>query len=364
MVQNFRRKVCLIVDCLSGGGAERIAALLSIKLTDLNYDVSIISIRNEISYEFNGILYNLGINEPKFKILKQVSKFFDFKKVYKDINADVYIDFRMRNRVLMEWLFHVFVFDVKKMIMAIHSYNIFYHMPKHKFFYKEYNSSVAIVGVSKHICKCLEQVYEFKNLVNISNFYSRDILNMKYSDGYVDIDKEFVLAVGRLDNEIKQFDKLILAYKNSILINKSISLIIIGEGKDRPVLENLILRNNLEDYVKLLGFKDNVYSYMKAAKFLLLSSKVEGFPNVILESLVFGTPVISFNCKSGPSEMIQNGVNGILVEDQNFEAFTQAMNKMISDKGYYENCKSNTLSSVKKFSEKNVMDKWINLIES
>jgi N-acetylgalactosamine-N,N'-diacetylbacillosaminyl-diphospho-undecaprenol 4-alpha-N-acetylgalactosaminyltransferase len=85
---------------------------------------------------------------------------------------------------------------------------------------------------------------------------------------------------------------------------------------------------------------------------------------VVLESLAIGTPVIAFDCKSGPSEMIIDGVNGILVEDQNFDAFTKAMDKMINDSKFYKCCKANASNSVDKFSEEKVIQKWIKLIDA
>ena len=81
-----------------------------------------------------------------------------------------------------------------------------------------------------------------------------------------------------------------------------------------------------------------------------------------MESLNSGTPVVSFDCKSGPSDLVQNGKNGILVEDQNFEALTNAMNKMVNNKEFYETCKSNANASVEKFSSIEVIKSWENLI--
>ena len=101
---------------------------------------------------------------------------------------------------------------------------------------------------------------------------------------------------------------------------------------------------------------------MKSANFLVMSSYVEGFPNTLLESLVVGTPVVSFDCPSGPSELIIDGENGLLVENQNFKALVDAMNKMYTDQVLYERCKSKTLSSVQAFSKETVMLEWIKLL--
>jgi glycosyltransferase involved in cell wall biosynthesis len=83
-------------------------------------------------------------------------------------------------------------------------------------------------------------------------------------------------------------------------------MVILGTGEEQTLLENRIANLNLEDKVHLLGFKENVWDYISNAKFLVLSSQYEGFPMTILEALSLGIPVISFDCESGPNEMIIN----------------------------------------------------------
>jgi N-acetylgalactosamine-N,N'-diacetylbacillosaminyl-diphospho-undecaprenol 4-alpha-N-acetylgalactosaminyltransferase len=206
----------------------------------------------------------------------------------------------------------------------------------------------------------MKSIHPFQNLVYIPNFYSSSKQPTKPLNPCVNI--PYVLAVGRLDNSTKQFDKLIEAYSNSMLVEDKIPLYIIGEGKDRANLEEKIKQLKLEDLVHLEGFKKEVFSYMKSANFLVMSSYVEGFPNTLLESLVVGTPVISFDCPSGPSELIIDGENGLLVENQNFEALISAMNKMHTDQALYKHCKSKTLSSIQAFSKETVMLEWIKLL--
>ena len=360
-MQNFKKKICLIVDSLSKGGAEKAAALLSVELDKLDYQVSIICLRNEISYSFQGKLYNLGLNTSSIKIVKQVSKFLKFKNAFNNTNADIYIDFRMRNRYLLERLLHTFVFDLSKMIFTIHSYEVFYHIPKNKWFYAQYDKARAIVCVSKAVKDNLFSIYPFQNLKYIPNF----ITLTTQPDLVMELIPEFdyVIAVGRLDNNVKQFDRLIIAYKNSKLYSQNIPLLILGTGPDEESLRHQIQSLELENHVKLLGFKPNVIDYMEPAKFLILSSRFEGFPLVLIEALSVGTPVISFDCNSGPSEIVKNKSNGLLVKSQNFEAFTKAMNLMHGDKALYKKCKSNSKNSVEKFSFSTISPKWLDLLQ-
>ena len=360
-MKNFKKKISIITDSLSIGGAERAAAKLSVELHDLGYDVSVICLRDEITYPYKGKLYNLGLDSSRLKIVKQFSKFIKFKSAYQSANAAYYIDFRIRSRFWMEFLLDVFVFDVSKMIFSIRVYNIHSHIPKFKWFYKQYDKAHAIVGPSKGIVSKMTSTFPFQNLNYIPNFYNAVKHSEMNTKSY--LNTPYVLAVGRLDNSTKQFDKLIEAYSKTTLVDHKIPLIIIGEGDDRESLEETIKLFKMEGLIRLEGFKKEVDNYMKFANFLVMSSYVEGFPNSILESLAVGTPVVSFDCPSGPSELIIDGENGILVENQNFEALINAMDKMHADTTFYTHCKSRATASVEKFSAENVISKWIQLLD-
>jgi N-acetylgalactosamine-N,N'-diacetylbacillosaminyl-diphospho-undecaprenol 4-alpha-N-acetylgalactosaminyltransferase len=345
---------------LGGGGSEKIAAQISIFLKD-KFIVSIVCIRDNIDYAYKGKLYNLGQKKYRIKPIKQFCKLLAFRKLYKKIDADVYVDFRMRNRTLLEIALHLFVFKINKMVFTIHSSNIFYHLPKFAWFYNQYAKARAVVCVSKAMIDDVYSVYPFQNLKYIPNF----ITNTSSLDLETKtiIESDYVIAVGRLNNHVKQFDRLIDSYKNSKLFNQNIPLYILGEGPDRQLLEYQIKSLELENHVKLLGLKTNALAYMNCAKFLILSSQFEGFPLVLLEALSVGTPVVSFDCHSGPSEIIDNKSNGLLVESQNFEALTKAMNLLFTDEDLYKKCQSKAINSIEKFSSSSILPKWLDLLQ-
>ena len=361
MLQNSKKKICLIVECLSIGGAEKQAANFSRSLVDQGFDVSIISLKDDISYAYAGTLYNLGKDESSIKVVKQIQKLLAFKKAYQQCNADVYIDFRTRTRKLMEFALHTYVFDIQKMIFVIHSYEINWHIPQGKFFKKVYNQAKAIVTVSEEIHEKVLENYAFSNVKYIPNYISAEA---KKNSKNIKVEGDYIIAVGRLRNDIKQFDKLIDTYKASKLSESGIKLVICGEGEGRKALEKQIQQLNLEDQVLLVGFVENVSAYIRQAKFLVLSSRVEGFPMVLIEALQQQTPVISFDCPSGPSEIIQHKINGLLVENQNFANLKEAMRLLIENLELYAICKQNAVSSIKKFTEKNVIPLWIQLINA
>jgi len=132
-----------------------------------------------------------------------------------------------------------------------------------------------------------------------------------------------VLAVGRLTKQ-KDFPTLIRAFAQ-ILPNRPARLLILGEGKDRPILESLVKQLGLEAHVSMPGFVENPYAYMSRASLYVLSSRWEGLPTVLIEALYCGLPIIATDCPSGPREILADGQHGVLVPPGDITALTRAI---------------------------------------
>lgn len=114
-----------------------------------------------------------------------------------------------------------------------------------------------------------------------------------------------IIAVGRLYLQ-KDYSTLIRAL-TELRKQRPSHLLILGEGNERESLERLIHDLNLEEDVVLAGFVNNPLAYMNRASLFVLSSKSEGFGNVLVEAMACGTPVVSTDCPSGPTEILENG---------------------------------------------------------
>ena len=119
----------------------------------------------------------------------------------------------------------------------------------------------------------------------------------------------------------------------------------------------------LEGLVRIIPFTSNPFPWLKKARFTVLTSKFEGFPRVLIESLAVGTPVLSVDCETGPAEIIRHGVNGILVPNNNRMELVNAMNNLIFDTDLYRSLKSNAMDSVSHLEIDKISKEWKQIIQ-
>jgi glycosyltransferase involved in cell wall biosynthesis len=138
-----------------------------------------------------------------------------------------------------------------------------------------------------------------------------------------------VLGVGRLVAQ-KNFPLLIDAFA-IVRRRRQARLVILGEGPERPALEQRVRQQGLENAVALPGFVANPYACMARADVFVLSSDFEGLPTTLIESLAVGTPVVSTDCESGPREILHDGALGELVPVGDVHALANAIERVLSN---------------------------------
>jgi len=132
-----------------------------------------------------------------------------------------------------------------------------------------------------------------------------------------------VLGAGRLEAQ-KDFPTLLKALAR-VLAVREVRLMLLGEGKDRPLLEALARDLGIAEHVELPGFVGNPFAYMARAAVFVLSSTYEGLPGVLIQAMACGCPVVSTDCPSGPAEILDGGVYGPLIPVGDVGVLTQAI---------------------------------------
>lgn len=357
--KSHRLKICLVTVTLSDGGAERCAALLSNYFENQDIEVYHVVFSGKVAYDYSGKLFHLEhLKDKRNSWWSRSKRFFALKQFFDTNHFDYVIDFRTKEYLLQEMIIHNFVFP--KFIQTIHSYKIKSYVPKNKFLAKLlYRNCQQFISVSKGIQEKVNKNYNFLPTKLIYNPIDFEFISNQ-SKQEVTNDFQYVLSAGSMNKNIKQFNKLIECYANSILPSKKIKLIIVGEGKLKNKWIKLAESLNLQDMVIFKGNVKNPFRYYKNAIFTISTSKYEGMPMVLLESLACGTPIISWDYASGPNEIISNKQNGLLIENQDTDKLIEAMNLFVSDNNLYLQCKENAVSSVKQFSLETIGNEWLN----
>jgi GalNAc-alpha-(1->4)-GalNAc-alpha-(1->3)-diNAcBac-PP-undecaprenol alpha-1,4-N-acetyl-D-galactosaminyltransferase len=349
------KKVMLIVPSFIKGGVERVVNTLSKGLKN-HYDVYVVIYHKPIEYKVEINLVNLETPTGSFdrKIKNIFCRFIKLKRVIKEISPDFIVSFRGN-------LYPILTF--KPVVVSIHSNLDFFPFYK-KIFLKtiyKFPNIKKIITCSSGLEKILNNHYGLKNTKIIYNPIDLNLIDQKLL-ALKPFEFDYILAVGRLSKQ-RGHDILIKSFAKSSLKNK-VKLVILGEGKERKNLENLMNDLKIKDKVLLPGNVENPFVYMKYAQLFIHSSRCEGLSMVLLEALACNAPVIATNCcEISPYEVMENEVNSLLVPSEDDELLKDAMERLYHDRELYMKLKSNARKSIERFDIENIIKDWISLFE-
>jgi glycosyltransferase involved in cell wall biosynthesis len=201
-----------------------------------------------------------------------------------------------------------------------------------------------------------ESVFVLPNAINLAPITSDEEINLHVKVGLPDQAK-VVVSMGRLAPE-KGFDLLLEAFAQLAPTHGDYHLVILGEGSERNPLERARESLNLTGRVHMPGRVSNPMAYLRKCDLFVMSSRYEGFPMALCEAMACGLPVISFDCPTGPGEIIRNGVDGLLVPAGDLRGLTDTMDRLMSDAEARLVLGSRAPEVLERFSEARIMGEW------
>lgn len=225
-----------------------------------------------------------------------------------------------------------------------------------------YGRAARLVSVSQDIDRCFTWLPRAKRAVihNAVTPEFESVAETRSPRAGVP-EKKLLVAMGRL-TYLKGFDLLLNAFARVAGKHPDWDLIIVGEGELRSELEELREQLGLQDRVVLPGQLSNPFPLLRQAQLFVLPSRGEGFPNVLIEAMACGLPVIAADCPSGPNEIVRDGENGVLVPAQEVVALADAMNRLMSDEAERRRLANGGAEVKERFSLGKITDAWQELL--
>ena len=381
--------IAIIIPDLSGGGAERIATRISDNFYEHGNDVYVFLLKAgaiceyktkakviRLNFDFNG--YD---ESGEIKELRRASGI--LKKYKKEYSIDVSISF-------MEWANALNVFSKcrDKAILSVRTFlsaRGYTSMHCQKAFVKKfYNRAFGIVAVSEAVREDLINNYllDPRKVRVISNPAIKR--NKKHIENWV-YGSHVLACVGRFE-PVKQQDRIIRAFSYVYENEKRARLLLIGKGYTEEYLKWICRKIQIDEAVVFIPFTENLGFYLENIRALVVASKAEGFPNVMVEAMASGVPAISTDSPGGCGEILgkkdsepitdiqvcKYGIltpnicgkapNFITLEEQEL-LLGKAMLKVIEDGELYNELVKKSLERAKDYDEATIMNAWNSLVE-
>lgn len=366
--------IFIFIKEMRGGGAEGVVATLSNQLAERGHRITLVSHLKDQAYEISQKVnivdvrawqYDTYVGSLPVRIYKKAANRFldikNFRKLFKQEQPEVVISF------LGGWLWQLILLCRRHIPLVSAERNaMVYPHGRRNFFTKQilYRMVYMVQVMSRYdkgwVRNRYKRVVPMPNPLRFPPISAED-----YKEGFEK--RKNILACGRLVPQ-KGFDKLIHAFAKVADEYPDWDVDICGEdpafSNYSVAIKQKIADCGLENRIHFLGFRKDVDAIMRSHAIFSLSSQHEGFPNVLSEAMANGLACVSFDIVTGPSEIIVDGLDGIIVEDQNVNALADGLATLMEDNELRYKLGLNAIEDIKRFSKEMVVDKWEKLFKN
>lgn len=382
-------KIVIVCAKLSGGGAERVGAVLASGLAERGHEVTITYIKRGNEYELSPKVKRYELNRflpdtvngslltrTWYKLQKRVAWFKIIKNVLQDERPDVVVS------IMRYFSVPLLLYCYGKVPLVFSEHTNFNDKIKSNYRWNWKNPAMSIRPRiyrfdRNHLIKYADAV---TLLTNYDKVYVGDKLKNKIvlpnpltfepigKEEYEELfsNRKNILSCGRVsDWKIKGFDNLIKAF--SLIADKypewDLDIAGAGEKEDFDFMNSIVKEYGVEGRVHFLGFRKDIKELMKNHSIYVLSSRHEGLPMSLTEAMANGMASVAFDCISGPNEIIVDSIDGLLVENQNNEQLANGLSTLIESQDLRYQLGRNAIVNIKRFSIDRIVNKWEELFD-
>lgn len=355
------KKVCFIINNMgSGGGTERVALTIINTLAERGHDITLLNLWQDDNVAFFNISSKVKVSclstrktsfyLSYFSIVKKIRAFVSAHHFDTVINVESTLSLFVAPALCMSktrhvnWEHYNFTASSGSKLRTISRYIAAWMA----------DTIVTLTHRDAEIWK--ERAKPRAEILPINNPlpFAQEAYN--YNP-----DARVVLAVGRLSYQ-KGFDSLLSAWKEVTKEIQGWQLRIVGNGEDETALQTQVQKLKIGDSVTFFSPTKNIETHYREAGIYCMSSRFEGLPMVLIEANSYGLPIISFDCLTGPSDVVENNVSGLLVAPENIDELAEKLKYLIEHRSERIKFSKAAYDSSSKFRLGNIIEQWEQLI--
>jgi len=343
----------LVHDIHFGGGGERVTTNMANHFASKGDHVTIVSLSNRqiqnvftlderVIVEYLNIKLNSGL-----KIVRKIESFFAVRRYFKKVIVSAYLLGIGTYPSLL-----VALLPSSHHLIKIGCQHSSYASVKHIWvilrwlLYKRLNGIVSLTEYDVHRLKKLNN-----NVFVIPNSISF------FPDNPAELQNKIILSIGRIDFP-KGYDILLEVFSRFCQVNSDWKLRIIGDGPLKESIKHSIATKGLSERISIVPSSGTIVEEYLNASVYIMTSRSEGLPMVLLEAQACGLPIISFNCETGPIDIINNGIDGYIIDNFDIDSMCLRLSELCADFEKRKIFGQNARTNVKKFIPDQIFKKW------